>query len=149
MRLWLAIPLFSLSTLAVLRVPHGALWKPAVGATEWGHLLAVIALVVALPWGWDRAGQAATGLALVAAVLFATPMLRATAVDPGPAVARAFGAVGPIAGVRWSALFRSAAPVGLVRTEVLAGDRRVDLYGTGSASARPLVVALHGGVEQR
>jgi acetyl esterase/lipase len=121
--------LLGLGWLAVFRAPHGALWKPAVAATEWGHVLALAALALAVPWGQGRVHAGLSGLALLAAALLSSPVLRATAVGP----------------VRATGLWSAGIEPGPVRTERLAGERRVDLYGTGSGSRRPVVIAVHGG----
>ncbi len=148
MRLALSAVLFAWSLLAVFRIPHGALWKPAVAATEWGHVLAALALLAAVPWTRDRAGIAASVIAALAAGLFASPVLRARGVDPNAELTAAFGHV---PGGDRPAPFRVRDLAGIgasectVRTEVLEGTRRVDLYGVGSGSPRPLLVAIHGG----
>ena len=80
-RLALVTLLFGLSILALFRVPVGFLWKPAVFATEWGHLLALVALLLALP-GWNSMrGQYETCLAVAAALMLASPMARALFVE--------------------------------------------------------------------
>lgn len=66
---------FALSLLAVFPAPTNILWRLAVLATEFGHFLALLALLVFLP-GW-RSGKIAVVLGFLAAVLFLTPLLRA------------------------------------------------------------------------
>ena len=141
----LALPLLGLALLAVLRIPHGVLWVPAVAATEWGHALAVIALVVATPWDPSLAGRAGTLLALAAALFFASPMLRAKGVDVDGAL-RGFGDVLDRPPVRFRNLgFGIRFPRVPVKTEDLPHDRKMDLYGIEPGARKPLVVAVHGG----
>jgi acetyl esterase/lipase len=65
------------SLLTVARIPSYLLWKPAVAATEWGHWLAGAALSVAAAGFLAQASNWAVVTALFAAVLFATPTVRA------------------------------------------------------------------------
>ena len=76
-RLIAVVLVFGISLLSILKVPIGFLWKPAIVATEWGHLLAVVAVILALP-GWSEArGQLETVLAIVAVLFLVSPLLRA------------------------------------------------------------------------
>lgn len=67
-----------LGALAVVRAPNATLWLAAIGATEWGHKLAPLALAPLLP-GWRKswAGRIGGRLGLLAALLELTPLLRA------------------------------------------------------------------------
>ncbi len=67
------------SLLAVLRAPVRFLWKPAIAATEWGHWLVWIALSVAIAGAIGGGVWGAVFPASVAALLFASPILRAFA----------------------------------------------------------------------
>ena len=79
-RLVAVVLVFGISLLSVLKVPVGFLWKPAIVATEWGHIVAVFAVLLALP-GWSEArGQFETGLSIVAALLLASSLFRAVPV---------------------------------------------------------------------
>jgi acetyl esterase/lipase len=84
--------------LAVTEAPLSFLWEPAVAATEWGHLLALLALVILAIPGWrEPPGQVGIGLALLAGALFLSPLARARSVAaqlPGQ-VEQAFGATAP------------------------------------------------------
>ncbi|MGH7205252.1 MAG: alpha/beta hydrolase [Nitrospiraceae bacterium] len=83
-----------IALLSVVEAPNHRLWLLALGATEWGHWLALPSLLVFFPgWrdSWGRRVGAALGLA--AAILALSPLLRAVPVAgrvPGQLVA-AFG----------------------------------------------------------
>lgn len=165
LQLALAAPLVALGSLTLVVVPTDALWKPAIGATEWGHLLALLpVLVLLLPGRRVRAGKVGAALAVVAALLLLSPLLRARGVASAlPArVTTAFGAAEPRASPG-----APARPAPLVDGDLLglpgsggehvevtrhvyrevAGERLpLDLYLRPDApTPRPIVVALHGG----
>jgi acetyl esterase/lipase len=76
--IWVNGILAAFSLLAVLRAPAKPLWYAALAATEWGHFLAIGSLVLALvSWRLSRLWGAASWLALGAALLYITPLLRA------------------------------------------------------------------------
>ena len=75
-RLVLAGGLAALSLLAVYRTPLGLLWMARIAATEGGHLLAGVAAVCLVGGASTPRGLAATVLALVAIVLYCTPLIR-------------------------------------------------------------------------
>ncbi len=149
-RLTLALGLVGFAALAVFRVPHGALWKPAVIATEWGHLLAALALALVVPWDRGRA-DVASWLAGASALALLSPTLRAIPVALG-VDARLSAAIGepPRSGspLGIPGLGRTPKPV-VVRTLSLpAADAHtalpVQFYPSAQPNA-PLVVAIHGG----
>lgn len=155
LRLGAASLLAGWALLTVVEVPTDALWKPAIAATEWGHLLALAALVVAaVPrWPtWPARGGAA--VALVAALLFASPAARAcrVAADLEARLTSAFGAPGgapsgaaPLR-LLGLGLGRAPAPEVEVTTRRYAGDLALDLYlAPGGAAPRPVVLVVHGG----
>ncbi len=93
-RLLVAILIFLASLLAIFPAPTYDTWKLSIGVTEWGHVLALIALVVLLP-GWTRtaAGRVSALLGVIAIFLALSSLLRASPVAhalPGD-VASAFG----------------------------------------------------------
>jgi hypothetical protein len=56
-RLVFAVIVFTASLLTVIPAPTYNLWKASIAVTEWGHYLAVIALLTWLPGWWrSRAG---------------------------------------------------------------------------------------------
>jgi len=99
---WLQLVLaglfFGWALLAVFQAPIGSLWEPAIAATEWGHLLGLLSLTVLAIPGWrERPGQVGVALALLAFVLFLSPLVRARSVAAKlPAqVEEAFGSTPP------------------------------------------------------
>ncbi len=80
-RLAYALLVFSLSLLAIFAAPTYSLWKLAILATEYGHFLSILSLIVLLP-GWRHSwlGRFSVGLGLMASLLFMTPVFRALAV---------------------------------------------------------------------
>jgi acetyl esterase/lipase len=149
-RMALALGLAAFGAMALFRVPHGALWKPAVFATEWGHLLVIAALALVIPWDRGRA-DAASWLAGVAAIALLTPLLRALPVA-WTADARLSAAVGePPRGV----VPLGVPGLGRIRNHVAmraftlpAADGATQLpvqFYPASRAGAPLVVAVHGG----
>jgi acetyl esterase/lipase len=69
---------FAVAQLAVWPAPTTTLWMLAIGVTEWGHVLAVFALLPLFP-GWMRspAGRIGALLGVLAAVLALSPLGRA------------------------------------------------------------------------
>lgn len=116
--------------LAVTQAPLSFLWEPAVAATEWGHLLGLLTLlVIAIP-GWrEPPGQVGVALALLACALFLSPLVRARSVAAAlpQQVEQAFGPAAP-------ASLPGASP----RPEPLVLG---DLFGLGAAPE--LTVASH------
>ncbi|MDP9176546.1 MAG: alpha/beta hydrolase, partial [Gemmatimonadota bacterium] len=97
-RLLLALVLFAVSLLAVFPAPTYLGWQLSIGVTEWGHVLALIALILLLP-GWWRtaAGKLAAVLALLVIALALSPLLRASPIAetlPGQLIS-AFGGRNP------------------------------------------------------
>lgn len=165
LQLALAAPLFALGWLTVVVVPTDALWEVAIGATEWGHLLALAPVaVLALP-GWrGRPGKAGVALAACAALLLLSPLLRARAVarDLPERLAASFTSAPPRelphAPAR-SAPLVDGDLLGLPASDgehvevtrhvyrEVAGERLpLDLYLRPDAPGpRPIVLVLHGG----
>lgn len=129
-----------------MRAPHDVLWKPAVVATEWGHVLAPLALLLAFP---GRRPDAAGWVSLVAGIVLLTPWMRAIP------VARALDAElaaaldlppGPLARIGIPGLGGIRTRVEPRRIAIPAADGTelpADLYA-GRPGA-PLIVAIHGG----
>ena len=148
--------------IAVLEQPTSLIWQASVLLSEWGHWLALLALLL-LP-GWRRSWADATGamVASVGIVLLLTPLARAYRLSETlPAdLDRAFGpAAAP------SLLLPPRRPAPLVLTDLIRGvqtsdvlvDEHVydvvdgenltlDLYRPAFAEGSlPVVVVVHGG----
>jgi acetyl esterase/lipase len=163
-RLLFALVVFLASLLAVFPAPTYLAWQLSIGATEWGHVLALIALLVFLP-GWRRTatGRTAAFLGVVAILLALSPLLRASPIAralPGD-VTSAFGGRNPRQSQN-----APARPKALVYGELFTGVQTpstridtvtyvsrngkplgLDLYRPANPSGGllPLVVAIHGG----
>ena len=152
-----------LGALAVVRAPNATLWLAAIGATEWGHKLALLALAPLLPgWRTSRAGQLGARLGLLAALLELTPLLRAlpvAAVLPGR-IERAFGLRPPREAPQAAPLRRPLSlrklllgirsPKGVVSTHTYATrdgqPLQLDLYQPRQRRGPlPGVLVIHGG----
>ncbi len=85
--------------LAIVPAPTHWLWMLAVAVTEWGHVLALLALMPLLS-GWRRSwsGRTAGAFCLLAAILALTPLLRAVSIarQLPLQLAVAFGAIQPL-----------------------------------------------------
>lgn len=107
------------SLLAIVPAPTTALWMLTIAVTEWGHLLALLALSPLLP-GWRRSwsGRIGGACGLAAALLALTPLLRAVPVARSlPAqLTAAFGTARPRAVPN-----APARPAPLVLSEILTG----------------------------
>jgi len=152
-RLCVAALLFVLSWFAVFKVPIGALWKPAVGATEYGHILVLVAAAVAAP-GWGGLRQtAAFALALGAMLFFATPTLRAfgaarTVTDDGQALWGDLTPPNAQSSAFSPARMFTFGPANVpVQRLVFDADLALELeiYGPFDGPPRPLVIVVHGG----
>ncbi|MBK8229101.1 MAG: alpha/beta hydrolase [Candidatus Eisenbacteria bacterium] len=154
--------LLSAALLCVWPAPTNLLWKVAIGATEYGHLLAGLSFGTALLFGFRARGRdLGFGLCLTAGVLAATPVLRAVPVArrlPN-AVATAFPegvAQGDASGRVAASPLSLRAMLGgrevekIDSTELcyreIAGERLcLDYYPAQGEHPAPLVVVVHGG----
>ena len=165
-RLWVAVIVFLAALLAVMPAQTYNLWKASIAGAEWGHYVAIAAIVTLLIPGWWRTtlGQLAGGLTVVAALLAISPSARAylssRELDAG--LKSAFGAgtantsERPIA---FRSLFTTPGLAGVTVSTlryVVRDDKplELDLYRKASASdslhidsakGLPLVITLHGG----
>lgn len=161
LRLGAAIVTFLISLLTVVDVPHDLLWKPAIGVTEWGHLIFWLPGLLLIGRFDRKRSRFAFGFAAAAALLFLSPLLRALPADSQLplAVSEAFGEVAPRSHVDAPA---RTGP--LVVGDLLGGEaeqveptthpfgngltldvyRRPDLEGV-----LPVVIMIHGGSWQR
>lgn len=163
LRLGLALILFCASLLAVFPAPTYNLWKLSIGVTEWGHFLALAALLVLLP-GWRRvpSGRVAALLGVIAICLALSSLLRAIPVG-GTLPERAASAFGAGQPLSLPGAVSLPDPLSLsrlvrgtdnreVRRETLTYVVRdgkpleLDLYRRDRAApSAPLVITIHGG----
>jgi acetyl esterase/lipase len=163
LRLLFALVVFGLSLLAVFPAPTYLGWQLSILVTEWGHVLAGIALLLLVGSRSTAAGRIASFLGVIAILLALSPLLRARSYAlavPG-AVTSAFGGRNPSQGVGAAARVRPLAYRDLI-TGVQSPETRMDtatyvvrnrkplgldLYRPASQSSRPLpvVVMIHGG----
>jgi acetyl esterase/lipase len=160
--IWLTGFLAALSLLAVFPAPALPLWYAAIVATEWGHVLALAALAQAVAqavasgriqkrWGKQQ------GVALVAAALFLTPLVRAELVArrlPAQWDQR-FGPAGPgwvhRSPLQLTTLFRGVSlPEVRISTHIYATREgqplSLDLYRPANTDGPcPGVIVVHGG----
>jgi acetyl esterase/lipase len=151
-----------LSMLTVVEAPTSLLWFVALGVTEWGYWLVAPSLLVWWP-GWNQSwlGVAGAVLGSVAAVLFATPLVRAVALTSSwpdtlpPFIREARPRVAPGASSRSSPLvfpdllFGVSSP-DVARQEVVFAANgnqplALDLYRPTGVTRAPVVVTVHGG----
>ena len=167
--IWLTTVLALTSLLAVFQAPAKPLWFLAIGVTEGGHFIAILAALIALATWWERpARPLICALACMAAILYLTPVIRASLLARTLPIrfALVFGNARPretaAAPARRSPLiYRDlfggiASPAVHVSSCVYAtrDDQRLslDVYspeGIGHAAAnpppRPWVLVIHGG----
>ncbi|WNG47088.1 alpha/beta hydrolase [Archangium minus] len=162
LRLLLAVLAFGLGLLGFFKAPLGSLWKPAVAATEWGHVLAIgPLLVLLLPGGVGASDRIASVLAVLAALLLLSSLGRAFGYVRGLEVsfARAFGPIQArglpgaparpaplVPGDLLSVSTPAVVPTRHLYRELDGHALHLDLYRSADASQpQPLVVVIHGG----
>lgn len=126
----------AVSALAILPAPTYRLWQVAIVVTEWGHVLAIAPVLVALVG--RRSRRISVLLALTAALL-CTPLVRAWRVARVERLDVAWAALAPFG--------RPATCVPDVLTYVDRGDwrGRLDFYRPLRYGSAPLVLVIHGG----
>jgi acetyl esterase/lipase len=163
-RLLFALGIFLVSLLVILPAPTYRAFELEVGVTEWGDMLALIALLVFLPgFGRTVSGKIAALFGALAILLALSPLLRAREVAQAlPAqVTSAFGgrnpSMGPDAAPRPSPLvYRdlvtgvTSPPIRIDSATYVIRDGKplgLDLYRPAKPWGRPLplVVVIHGG----
>ncbi|MFS8066245.1 MAG: alpha/beta hydrolase [Byssovorax sp.] len=162
LRLLLASVFFGLGLLGVFKVPLGLFWKPAVAATEGGHLLAILPLLVMLlPGETGPRRWIALGLAALAALLLLSSLVRGLvyASEAQEQLAQAFGDVQPLELSGAPARPRpivlgdlllvptpKVAPTRHLYREIDGHSLHLDLYQRSDAPRpQPLLVVIHGG----
>ncbi len=153
-----ALLLFLCSLLVVFSAPTTSLWILAIVIAEWGHFVALVALILAaISWKLGRWGVIAAVIALAAAFLCLLPSLRA-AVIARTLPARCTAAFGEATNPKGRAvpfslidLFRGVPTDGVEVTEhVYATDGtkqlKLSLYrAKENAEPQPIVIMVHGG----
>jgi acetyl esterase/lipase len=161
-RLILAVLLFLASLLTVVHPPTYFFWQASIVVDEWGHYLALLALLMLVP-GWKgRLGKVSATFAAIALVLLLTPLARSAPVASGLSerLESSFGVTQPrsLPGapplarpVSLATLFRKP-PSPEVRMTTMNYAVRdgmplaLDVYRRDRAMPpAPLVVAIHGG----
>lgn len=155
---------FLSSLLVVVPAPTYLAWELSVGATEWGHYLALIALLALLP-GWRKStiGKISAVLAAAAIVLALSSLVRATVVARSlpDELKAAFGADAPRSSpdapsrpkpivLADMATGLESPPVVLDSSTYMVRDGhalKLDLYRPmrPKALALPVVIIIHGG----
>lgn len=115
---------FSTQALKAWPIPRG--WELSIGLAEWGHWLALLALLL-IPL--LRCFRAKAWLALACGLL-ALPVLGAWRSDEG---------------FSWLRLARGWAPGRAPETFSVPGGQALDLYRPTTSGAHPLVLVVHGG----
>lgn len=127
----LGVVLLFLTSQSLLTWPLGVAWYVGIGATEWGHWLFVLCLVVALFFGRRRE----TALVVLAGLIALLPGLRAFTQDGRLSFARLFTGV----------------PVGAVERETFsfAPGLSLDVYHPPGVWPSRCVMMVHGGAWAR
>jgi acetyl esterase/lipase len=151
-----------LSLLALLPAPTYLLWQVAVGVTEFGHWLAMLALAPLLPgWRRSRTGTVGAALGLGAAALALSPVLRALPIawqlpnqldsafglarprvaNNAPARAEPLSLLDLLRGIPLPTI----TPQRLVYSEPEGQTLALDFYPSARPEPAPLLVVVHGG----
>src|SRR4026208_661304 len=76
-RLLVALAIFAVALLAIRPAPTYRAWQLSIGVTEWGHLFALIPLILFLPgWGKTVSGRLAVFLGVLSMMLGVSTLLR-------------------------------------------------------------------------
>ncbi len=143
------------SFLAVFRAPEYHLWMLAIIVTEWGHMLAVLSLLPFAPgWSTTKGGRISVVIAVVAALLFLTPLLRSRTVaanlpknmeavfGPSDISSNPLSLINLLVGVPLSPIRQTTEQYARSCGEVLS----LELYRPASApKPSPLIIVVHGG----
>lgn len=149
------------AVLAIFKAPIGFLWKPAVGSTEFGHILALFALLPLLGGMRGLLGKTTVLLTVINVILLLSPLIRGViyAQDVKDRVEATFGvqepATRPGAPARDASL-SIASLVSISSPEVSAVQHKYkgadgselifDLYQMAPIEEKqPLIIQIHGG----
>jgi len=159
MTFWLFLDIFRLiAALACLGVAATAwirshsltVWMIALGATEFGHWVALVPLVIVVTGSLQPMSLVATVLALVAIVLFMMPSVQAArmAGTLGERLQAAFGPVVAPLRFSWRRLFFGH-HIPPIKLETFIYDEthglRLNFYRSASQQPSPCVIVLHTG----
>ena len=156
---WLLFPaavvLFCCSLLVLVSAPTEWLWVAAIVIGEWGHFVAIAALLLAIvSFRAGRLGRVTAVVALLAAVLSLSPAVRAALIARSLPLlcTEAFDEAGAApAPFRVVDLFRGLPTSGVDVSEhvyATAGRKplELDLYRAADAvGVQPLIIVVHGG----
>lgn len=164
--IWLNGLFAAFSLLTIFKAPAKPLWYVAIGVTEWGHWLAILSLMLAVTsWHLARRWGVSSWLAIGAALLYLTPLLRATKVahSLSAQLVSCFGSVAPLENpearsrprpLNFLDLFKGiASPPVRISTRIYADPYEhplsLDLYEpvahTPGRELCPAVIVVHGG----
>ena len=150
-----AVVMFLASLLAVFRAPTYHLWMASIIVTEWGHMLAILALLPFAPgWSVTRGGRYAVVISLAASFVFLTPLLRSVPVASG--LPQSMGAVFGPSDASSTPLSLKNLLLGVPLTPVRVTTEQyarscgevlsLELYRPQSPlKPSPLVIVVHGG----
>ncbi len=150
-----ACAFLALSLLAVFRAPEYHLWMLSIIVTEWGHALAVLAMLPIAPgWSDTRGGRLAVAIGAAAAILFLSPLIRSTSVarhlpqnmetsfGPSDVISTPLSFKNLLMGVPLPAVRQET----FIYTRSCGEDISLELYRpTQVLKPLPLVVVIHGG----
>jgi acetyl esterase/lipase len=152
---------FIFAVLAIFKAPIGFLWKPAIGATEFGHVLALLALLPLLGGLKGHLGKMTAVLTVINCLLLLSPIIRAVnfASDIPTRLEAKFGKQTPLssnqapsrsAPLSLSSILSISSPEVTVTThKYKAKDGQelvLDLYQSPEIQEKqPLIVQIHGG----
>jgi len=152
----LAVVFLGVALLAVFRAPNISLFYVAVGATEYGHWFALVSLLIATSGGWRGGAHGIAAIAaLLAAALFASPVIRAAqcARDLPQRFAQGFSPGHPVDStpvLDWKRLWLGSRipPVNEQRLTFAEHEGQkltLDFYAAPASKRAPCIVVLHTG----
>ncbi len=152
-RLILALLCLAVSLTAIFKAPNLPAWMLSLGATEYGHWFALVALGLAMPFRFQPMSLVATVLALLAAGLFLSTLARA--IPFGAALPEqlqaAFGKIpSPGRPFSWRKLIFGAAgkpvtPESLIYSQGESFSLRMNFFRSAKSGPSPCVIVLHTG----
>jgi len=152
-RLILALVCLAISLTAFIRAPNLPAWMLSLGATEYGHWFGLLALAVAIPLRLQPLSLVASGIAIVAAVLFLSTLARAIPFATGlpGQLQAAFGKI-PSAGrpFSWQILFFGSRdnrvdPETQIYSQGEGYSLRLNFFRSARPGPAPCVIVLHTG----